>query len=104
MPDLDYATGTRVGPAAAVGRPAVEEAGGGGGGGVAGTMLLDLSTIMEKCVAPRRAAIMPLRRNSGGVPELESSAALPACTPVKRNRRRHKNRTTGHGEDRTPSP
>ena len=84
--------------AATVGRPAVEEAGGGGGGGVAGAMLLELPTVMEKCGAPRHAAMMPLR------PELESSATLPACTPVKRNRRCHKNRWTSHGEDITLSP
>ena len=36
-------------------------------GGVTGVMLLELLTVMEKCRAPRRAAMIPLRRNYGGV-------------------------------------
>ena len=51
----------------AVGWPAAKEGGGGGGGGVSGVMLLELPMIVEKCRAPQRTTIMPLRRNSGGV-------------------------------------
>ena len=63
-------SGRELAAAAAVGQPAVEGAGGGGGGGIAGAMLLELPAVMEKCGAPQRAAMMPLRRNSGGVAEV----------------------------------
>jgi hypothetical protein len=56
-----------VATAVAVGRSTVELAGRGGGGGVAGAILLELPTVMEKNGAPRCAAIILRRRSSGGV-------------------------------------